>query len=157
MQRMLTAVLVALLAAGVASADFQAAMDAYNAGEFEKAYDGWLPLAESGNAAAQFNVGLLYERGEGRERDSEEAIRWYVQAAENGFAQAQFRLGEIYETGEQVERDLIEARKWFFVASEAKFPKARKRKKQVAKEMTPKEIALGDMWGRVLAKKLKGD
>ena len=51
----------------------------------------------------------------------------------------------------------IEARKWFYLAAESRYPKARKRKKQIAQDMTPKEIALGDMWGRVLAQKLKGD
>jgi len=157
MRRTLPAVLVVLLVAGVAFADFRAAMDAYNAGDFETAYDEWLPLAEAGNAAAQFNVGLLHERGEGRERDVEKALEWYVKAAENGFAQAQFRLGEIYDAGRDVERDLIEARKWFYLAAESRYPKARKRKKQIAQDMTPKEIALGDMWGRVLAQKLKGD
>lgn len=147
MTRFLPIALV-LFSAGVASADFQTAMAAYETGDFETAYVEWLPLAEGGSAAAQFNLGLLYERGEGRERDMDKAVLWYLRSAERGFDRAQFRLGEVYAAGAGIERDLIEARKWFAIAARSHYPKANKRKKQVAKEMTPGEIALGDMWAR---------
>ncbi|NIM64106.1 MAG: sel1 repeat family protein, partial [Acidobacteria bacterium] len=81
------------------AADFQTALDAYNAGDFDTAYNEWLPLAENGSAPAQFNIGLMFERGEGRGRDVETAIEWYARSAENGFGRAQFRLGEVYESG----------------------------------------------------------
>ena len=155
MTRFLLAILV-LSAASLAAADFQTAMDAYNAGDFATAHEEWMPLAEAGSAAAQFNIGLLHERGEGRDTDLATALEWYVRAAENGFARAQFRLGELYDAGEGLERDLIESRKWFAIAADAKYPKAKKRKKQVAKEMTPHEIALGDMWARVFIKEQTG-
>jgi len=129
-------------------ADFQTALSAYNMGDYETAYREWLPLAEKESPVAQFNIGLMLERGEGREQDLKTAIEWYVRAAENGFGRAQFRLGEIYEAGEGIEQDLIQARKWFAIAAESRHPGAKKRKKKVAKEMTPGEIALGDMWAR---------
>ena len=142
--------LVALvfLARGPVPADFQTALSAYNAGDFETAYSEWLPLAEKGSAEAQFNIGLMFDRGEGREQDFKSAIEWYVRAAENSFARAQFRLGEIHEAGQGVERDLIQARKWFAIAAGSRYPSAKKRSRKVAKEMTPGEIALGDMWAR---------
>jgi TPR repeat protein len=129
-------------------ADFQTAMDAYNAGDYETAYVEWLPLAESENAAAQFNIGLLFERGEGRAEDVDTAVEWYLRAAENGFGLAQFRLGELYEAGEPIEQDLVQARKWFTIAAQSRHPGANKHRKKVAKKMTPGEIALGDMWAR---------
>ncbi len=141
-----------LLAAGPVLADFQTALDAYNAGDFETAYNEWLPLAEKDSAEAQFNIGLMFDRGEGREQDFERALEWYVRSAENGFARGQFRLGEMHEVGRGVERNLIQARKWFAIAGESRYPNARKRKKKVAKEMTPGEIALGDMWAREFLK-----
>jgi len=137
-----------LLVAFPARANFQAALDAYNAGDYETAYREWLPLAEKNSPAAQFNIGLMFERGEGREQDFKPAIKWYLRAAENGFGRAQFRLGEIYEAGEAVEQDLVQARKWFTVAAQLRHPGASKRRKKVAKKMTPGEIALGDMWAR---------
>ena len=71
---------------------------------------------------------------------------------QQGFARGQFRLGEMHEVGRGVERNLIQARKWFAIAGESRYPNARKRKKKVAKEMTPGEIALGDMWAREFLK-----
>ena len=140
-------VALALCVALPATADFQTALDAYNAGNFETAYREWLTLADD-SAAAQFNIGLLFELGEGREQDFKAAHEWYVRAAENGFARAQFRLGELYESGEAVEQDLVQARKWFAVAAQSRHPGANKRRKNIAKNMTPREIALGDMWAR---------
>jgi len=146
--RRLALVAVVFMAATPLPADFQSALAAYNAGDFETAYNEWLPLAEKGSTEAQFNIGLMFDRGEGREQDFKTAIDWYVRAAERGFARAQFRLGEMHEAGQGAERDLIQARKWFAIATNAHYPGAKKRMKKVAKEMTPGEIALGDMWAR---------
>jgi len=129
-------------------ADFQTALDAYNTGDYETAYSEWLPLAGKESAAAQFNIGLMFERGEGRERDVKVAVEWYLRAAENGFGRAQFRLGEFYEAGVHIEQDLVQARKWFAIAAQQRHPGANKLRKKVAKKMTPGEIALGDMWAR---------
>lgn len=149
----------ALLVASSAFADFQAAYEAFNAGDYETAYREWLPLAEQGSAAAQFNIGLLYDEGKGREPDMKQAVEWYRRAAENGFPRAQFRLGELHESGQGfLERDLIQARKWFAIAAEGKYRGAKKRMKAVAKSMTPGEIALGDMYARefLAERKTKG-
>ena len=144
-----------LLAASPVGADFQTALNAYNAGDFESAYNQWIPLAEAGSAAAQFNIGLMFERGEGREQDPQRAIEWYVRAAEGDFPRAQFRLGEMLEAGEGIEEDLVQARKWFAIATDSHHPGAKKRMKKVAKKMTAGEIALGDMWAREFAKTRK--
>ena len=147
--RFAVALSAVLLLASAASADFQTAYEAFNAGDYETAYAEWMPLAEEGSAAAQFNIGLLLDEGKGRERDMKQAVEWYHRSADNGFARAQFRLGELYESGEDiVERDLILARKWFAIAAEGKFKGAKKRMKMVAKSMTAGEIALGDMYAR---------
>ncbi len=42
-------------------ADFQAGMDAYNLGDYTTAMQEWRPLAEQGDADAQYNLGLLYD------------------------------------------------------------------------------------------------
>ena len=55
-----------------------------------------LQAAEQGNAAAQHNLGVMYENGEGVRQDDAEAVRWYRQAAEQGLAQAQTNLGLMY-------------------------------------------------------------
>lgn len=151
----LASAVLALVAVSPSLADFQSALAAYESGDYETAYREWLPLAEQGSPAAQFNIGLMFDRGEGRETAPKQALEWYVRSAENFFGRAQYRLGEMYVSGEGVERDLIQARKWFAIAAESKYPGAKKQKKKIAKEMTPGEIALGDMWAREFEKQRK--
>ena len=42
--------------------------------------------AEAGDASAQFNLGVMYDNGEGVPEDDAEAVRWYRMAAEQGNA-----------------------------------------------------------------------
>jgi len=46
-------------------ADFQAGEDAYDREDYATALKEWRPLAEQGNADAQFNLGVMYEQGQG--------------------------------------------------------------------------------------------
>ena len=55
----------AFLLTSLAHADFQAGKDAYDRGDYETALNEWLPLAEKGEADAQYNLGKMY--GEGKE------------------------------------------------------------------------------------------
>src|ERR1043165_8604559 len=64
--------------------------------------------AENGNIDAQYNLGYLYEKGEGTEKDLEKAFYWYQKAAENGNLNAKYNLGYLYENGEGIERNLME-------------------------------------------------
>ena len=45
--------------------------------------------AESGNAAAQCVLGVMYENGLGVRRNFERAADWYGKAASQGYAEAQ--------------------------------------------------------------------
>ena len=47
------------------SAEFQKGVDAYDRGDYATALREWKPLAEQGNAPAQFNLGLMYDKGLG--------------------------------------------------------------------------------------------
>ena len=72
------------------SADFQRGADAYRSGDYATALREWKPLAEQGNADAQFNLGLMYEKGWGVPQDYKTAMKWYRLAAEQGDADSQF-------------------------------------------------------------------
>jgi TPR repeat protein len=61
--------------------------------------------AEAGDAKAQCDLGICYNKGEGVDKDEKEAVRWYSKAAEQGNARAQFYLGACYDNGTGVERD----------------------------------------------------
>ena len=68
------------LSANVA-ADFDDGVAAYNAGAYEIAFREWKPLAEQGDASAQFGLGVLYAQGEGVPQDDKEALKWYTKMA----------------------------------------------------------------------------
>ncbi len=70
-------------------------------------------MLSKGNAAAQFNIGGLYENGEGVEQDYAEAARWYRKAADEGYAKAQHKLGYLYDRGLGVKEDSAEALRWY--------------------------------------------
>ena len=54
-------------------------------------------VAEQGNARAQYNLGICYERGEGVEKDMTEAVKWYRKAEER------MRIGLVKETLKEFE------------------------------------------------------
>lgn len=66
-------------------------------------------LAESGDAGAQFDVGILYFFGGGGEADHEKAVKWLTKAAEQGHADAQATLAEMYREGLGVSKDMDKA------------------------------------------------
>lgn len=74
--------------------------------------------AKAGDANSQFNIGMLYDNGQGVPKDHAEATRWFRKAAEQGNATAQYNLGVAYESGSDVPRDYVEAVKWFHKAAE---------------------------------------
>ena len=82
-----------------------------------------LIAAASGNAAAQFNLGVLYDNrlddnGYPIEGNREQAMRWLQAAAEQGLPRAQEKLAEMYAIGADVPDDHISACAWFLLATE---------------------------------------
>ncbi len=71
------------------------------------------PLAEKGNAEAQFRLGCRYENGEGVKQDYAKAFAWYEKAALQNYAKAECNLGWLYETGKGVAQDYGKAFAWY--------------------------------------------
>ena len=92
---------------------FQQGLEATKRGDYQTAFKLWLPLAEQGDASTQFNLGLMYNKGQGVKQDDVEAVKWYRQAAEQGYAKAQYNLGVMYYQGEGVRQDKGQAKEWF--------------------------------------------
>ena len=67
-----------------AGADLQKGWTAYQSGNFATALREWRPLAEKGNADAQYLVGGMYATGQGVIRDWVFAHMWGNLAASNG-------------------------------------------------------------------------
>jgi TPR repeat protein len=110
---------VLLGSAGVSwSADFQKGIDAYQRGDYAAALIELTPLAEQGNAGAQYVLGVMYDLGQGVPEDDQTAVKWWTLAAEQGQADAQYALGDMYRNGDGVPQDDQAAVKWWTLAAE---------------------------------------
>lgn len=76
-------------------------------------YKELLPLAEAGDVAAQFQLGLIFEAGEGVAVDEAVAAEWYRRAAEAGHVLATAIMGDFYYDGIGVPEDLAMAAVWY--------------------------------------------
>jgi len=81
---LLTAFVSPLAGAAPARADFAAAVEAYDQGEYATTFAESLPLARAGDSEAQYMLGYLYARGEGVRRDPVAAYFWHALAARQG-------------------------------------------------------------------------
>jgi len=98
-------------------ADFKAGKDAYNHGDYATALREWRPLAEQGDADAQYYIGVLYDFRKGVPQDFAIAREWYEKAAAKGHAGAQNNLGGLYEFGHGVTRNDVIAYMWYSLAA----------------------------------------
>ena len=89
---------------------------AYRAGKFEEAVRFWTPLAQEGIPAAEYNLGVLYEKGQGVPQDLAKAASFYRKAADQGVTTAQLALGRLNAGGRGMPKDYIESYKWLSLA-----------------------------------------
>ncbi|HEP1080795.1 TPA: sel1 repeat family protein [Pasteurella multocida] len=101
---------------------FEQGVEAYKRGDHATAFKLWLSRAEQGEMSAQFNVGRMYDDGDGVEQDKQQALKWYSQAALLGDARALYNLGTLYANGEGIERDWDRAKMYFKQACKAGLP-----------------------------------
>ena len=77
-----------------------------------------LQSADSGDISAISNLGFMYVKGIGIEKNEEEGVKWYRKAAELGHLTSQFNLGVIYAKSRSVEQNYAESLKWYKMAAE---------------------------------------
>jgi len=70
-------------------------------------------LAESGDAKAQFKLGMMYRIGEGVPKNPAKAAEWLENAAAQGNANAQYNLGMMCRVGDGVPENSAKAAEWF--------------------------------------------
>ena len=97
---------------------YKDAIAAANKGDHATALLLLRPLAEKGEARAQHNLGVLYERGQGVPQDYATAVSWFRKAADQGFSRAQYNLGVMYGNGHGVSQDYVTAVSWYRKAAE---------------------------------------
>jgi TPR repeat protein len=97
---------------------------AYDRGDFTSAIVAWREAAEAGSAAAQNELGLMFQTGPGASPDYAEALKWYRLAAEQGDAAAITRIGWLYQKGWGVPQDYAEAIRWYRKAADRDYAPA---------------------------------
>src|SRR5215471_15366664 len=101
--RVLGAILLAacilLASPALAQVALEEGLAAYRSGNYAKAMEVWRPLADSGNADAQYRIGSMYAEGKGVQRNDATALTWFQRAAEHGNAAAQYNVGASYAAG----------------------------------------------------------
>jgi len=101
------------LGAPVAAGPLEDGRDAYHEKQYAKAVQLWQPLAEKGDATAQYLLGTLFAEGKGVPQNDATAVQWFLRAANQGNADAQYNVGASYSAGMGVNQSDPEAAKWF--------------------------------------------
>ena len=93
--------------------NYSEANAAHKNGDYDRAFNIWLPLATDGDPPAQFAIAIYFHKGHGRRPDIDEALTWYYRSAVGGYARAMFNLGIAYWEGWGVGKDHQLAVSWW--------------------------------------------
>jgi TPR repeat protein len=74
--------------------------------------------AKQGNPDGETNLGGMYERGLGVNRNYQSALLWYQKAADHGSASAIFNIGSLFANGQGVPKDQAKAISYYMEGGE---------------------------------------
>jgi len=80
--------------------------------------------AKRGDARAQFDLAMMYQKGDGVTRNERLAFKYFHKAARKNHAEAKFQMGLSFAQGKGVKKQSQLARYWFKLAAKAGHPKA---------------------------------
>lgn len=107
------------LSAATSLADnFSDGVELYADQEYSAAAESFKKAAAKGNPEAQFNLGLMYLKGEGVEQDYRQAMALFQQSAEQDNARAQLNLARMYAKGQGLVASYAKALPWFKKSAE---------------------------------------
>jgi TPR repeat protein len=113
-----------LLSSRAFAGPYEEAQLAYGHENWPAAYKLLLPLAEAGDARAQYEVGMMYMSGWAVKQDYAQAAAWYLKSAQQGNADAQLILGRLCEQGHGVPKDYAQALAWYHKSADQENPTA---------------------------------
>jgi TPR repeat protein len=89
----------------------------YEKSDYTKAID-WFRLgAAKDHSLSQFQIGYIYDNGQGLSADYNLAMEWYLKAHNNGNTDAANNIGCLYDSGYGDTKDYKLALKWFLEAA----------------------------------------
>lgn len=111
-------VCLAFFAGLPALADVDKGLEAFANGDYAGALAEFRPLAEQGNADAQFYVGGMYNKGHGVLQDYRRAVKWFELSAQQGHLRAQYQLAGMYLSEDEFTQDYERGVQWARLAAE---------------------------------------
>jgi len=100
------------------SMDLSSGVAAFEAKHFSRSSQLLSPLADAGNADAQYRMAIMMQNGLGMTENEMQAFKYMREAAQSGHALAQHGLGFMYLEGECVDKNPSKAVEWFTKAAE---------------------------------------
>jgi hypothetical protein len=88
---------------------------AYYNKEYDTAFDLYKPIAEQGNAEAQYRLGWMYLYGLGTMQSYPDAIDWLTKGANQGDPEASHKVAEMYDFGYGVEKNKMLSYMWYAI------------------------------------------
>jgi len=117
--KLLSTLTISLCIAGLTTApvlaDYNSGLKAYSSKNYARALK---EFKAAGGKDANYNLGVMYFKGEGVKPDHLQGLEFFKKAGEQGHANAQFILGTLYDKGEDVLQDRAVAAKWYRKAAE---------------------------------------
>lgn len=98
--------------------DITTAVEAYESGDYQTAYEQLSYLATNDVPEAQYNLAFMFYGGEGVTQDDRQALFWFEQAAKLGHSHAQDKLAYMYLNGRGIDVDRAQAYAWYTVAAD---------------------------------------
>lgn len=95
-----------------AHAGLNAGLAAYDKADYTTALQELTPLADKGNAQAQYRLGKIFNLGQSVPPDKKVAAQWFHLAAQQGLAAAQGALGYLCLVGDGVSQNSDLALEW---------------------------------------------
>jgi TPR repeat protein len=101
---LVAAALLAVIGQPISAQSVKAGIEAWQRADYSAAIAIWRPLAEAGDADAQFNLGQAYRLGRGVPINLSAAKTWFERAAKTGHLDAQTTLGLLlFQNGDQAQ------------------------------------------------------
>lgn len=141
---MMAAALVAMLAVGgSAVAGYEEADQLYQKGDFNQALREFVAAGGGGSIEATYRAALMFEAGEGTDKNDETAAKWFQTAARAGHLEAMKKLAQMFVDGRGVPADPVQAWAILQIASDRGDTEAVSQQQTLEGNMRPGQIEAG--------------
>lgn len=136
------------------SADFKKANEAFDAKNYAEALNWYKKAADKGNTNAMYNIGTMYQNGNGVNSDGSEAVKWYKISADKGNVTAKKYLQELDKDGRvdlykateaHDAKNYADALKWYKLSADKGNMSAVIMLRVLEKEMEMSKIVYGEI------------